>query len=181
MLWIGPQLGAVERACIRSVIRQGHPVTLYCYDRPEGIPEGVSVEDAASVLPRDSIIKHSSGGVALFSDRFRFEAQRRGLGIWFDCDTYLLAPVLDSSDYVMGFDGCGYIGAGILRLPPNSPVAERNPRVFRRTASAILATATREDRCICALAAHGAIRNHKDAMGYLRTSGANGGDAPVRS
>src|SRR5690349_7920416 len=33
-LWIGESLGAVERACLRSVLRQGHSLALYCYDRP---------------------------------------------------------------------------------------------------------------------------------------------------
>jgi hypothetical protein len=90
-LWIGPQLGAVERACLKSVISQGHPLALYCYDVPEGVPTGVEVRDAASILPRDRVIRHRSGSVAIFANWFRYELQRRELGIWLDTDVYPLS------------------------------------------------------------------------------------------
>ena len=122
MLWIGPSLGPVERACMHSVMRHGHPLTLYCYDRPEGVPSGVELADAAEVLPADQIIRHKSGSVALFSNRFRYELQRLGLGTWLDCDAYLLAPLDGQSPYLMGEEEPGRIAVGILRLPSDSPI-----------------------------------------------------------
>src|SRR5262245_13716406 len=60
-LWIGSRLGRVERACLRSFLRHGHAVRLYSYGPVEGVPEGVRLADAASILPREAIIRHEAG------------------------------------------------------------------------------------------------------------------------
>jgi hypothetical protein len=121
-LWIGPSLGLVERACLRSVLRQGHPVSLYCYREPEGVPDGVELRDAAEIVPEDRIIRHHTGSVALFSNWFRYELQRRGRGIWIDCDVYLLAPLASSQGYLVGEEEPGRVNTGVLRFPPDSPL-----------------------------------------------------------
>lgn len=123
MLWIGDRLSAVERACMRSVIAQGHRLTLYTYEAVAGVPAGVELADAAAILPRDAIIAHHSGSVALFSDRFRFELQRQAKGIWLDSDVYLLAPLsLDAKSHLFGWIEPGLLGAGVLAMPPDSPL-----------------------------------------------------------
>jgi len=116
-LWIGRSLGPIERACMRSVLRQGHRLSLYCYDRPDGVPHGVELRDAAAILPKTSIIRHHSGSVALFANRFRYELQRRGLGTWLDADAYLVRPLDGSSDYLIGEFEPGRFNNGVLRLP----------------------------------------------------------------
>ncbi len=121
--WIGQALGPVERACLRSVLRQGHTLSLYCYSRLEGVPAGVEVKDAAEIVSRESIFLHARGSVAPFADLFRYELQRRRRGTWIDCDMYLVAPVPDGVDYIMGIqDESGTISNAILRLPPDCPV-----------------------------------------------------------
>ena len=133
MLWIGVRLSAVERACMRSVLAQGHRLTLYSYDPVEGVPEGVEQADAATILPRCAIITHRSGSIALFSDHFRFELQRRGLGIWLDCDAYLIAPLMpDAGGYLLGWLDHDWIGAGVLALPPDSPLITPVLRLFEQ-------------------------------------------------
>ncbi|HET9429427.1 MAG TPA: hypothetical protein VFO69_13815 [Allosphingosinicella sp.] len=121
-LWIGPSLGAVERACLRSVLRQGHSLALYCYRPPEGVPDGVEIRDAADILPEETIIRHWSGSVSLFSNRFRYQLQRSGLGTWLDCDAYLLKPLDLRQPYLIGEIEPGQISTGVLRLPPDSPI-----------------------------------------------------------
>ena len=121
-LWVGPSLGLVERACLRSVLNQGHKLSLYCYSRPEGVPKGVELRDAAEILPRSSIIRHHSGSVSLFSNHFRYELQRRGVGTWLDCDAYLVRPLDGTSDYLIGEYEAGKVSTGVLRLPPESPL-----------------------------------------------------------
>ncbi|HMJ92570.1 MAG TPA: glycosyltransferase [Allosphingosinicella sp.] len=121
-LWIGPSLGPVERACLRSVLRQGHPLSLYCYDEPEGVPSGVELRDAAEVIPREEIIRHPNGGVSIFANRFRYELQRLGRGIWIDCDVYLLAPLLFPRPHLFGWQCDELIGNGVLRTPADSPL-----------------------------------------------------------
>ena len=121
-LWIGPRLGLLERACLRSVLRQGHRLTLYCYKPPEGVPEGLEMADAAAILPADRIVRHHGGSPSLFSNLFRYELQRRGLGTWIDSDVYLLAPIDGGSDYLLGYEAPGVINGAVLRLPPDSPM-----------------------------------------------------------
>jgi hypothetical protein len=122
MLWIGPALGALERACIRSVLRQGHRVVLWCYDLPHGVPEGVELGDASEVVPRTRIIRHHSGSVSLFSNLFRYELQRQGRGTWLDCDSYLLKPLESDQPYLLAGETPRIIMVGVLRLPADSPL-----------------------------------------------------------
>lgn len=129
-LWVGPALTALERACLRSARRQGHRVALYCYDRPVGVPRGVAVRDAASILPRSAIIRHRNGSPSLFSNRFRYELLRRGLGTWIDCDVYFVRPLTRSTDYVFGWQEPGKLNTAVLRLPSDSPVLQAALRVF---------------------------------------------------
>lgn len=121
-LWIGDALGRVERACLRAAMRQGHAVTLYCYDLPAGVPDGVTVADAARVVPRDRIVRYPNGSVALFSNLFRYEGQRQDLGTWIDTDVYLLRPIDAAQPYLFGYETPGMLNNAVLRLPPDSPL-----------------------------------------------------------
>lgn len=129
-LWMGPALSRLERACFRSVLRAGHPLILYCCDPPAGVPEGVKVRDAAAVLPREKIIRHSSGSVSLFSNWFRYELQRRSAGIWLDSDVYLLRPIEDDRRFLFGYEDDATINTAVLRLPADSPLVSRLVKIF---------------------------------------------------
>jgi hypothetical protein len=121
-LWIGARLGRLERACFRSVLAQGHGLRLWCYDKPEGVPDGVELADAAAILPRDRVVAHASGSVALFANHFRYELQRLGLGLWLDADIYLLAPLEGLPETLFGRVADDEINNAVLRLPPDSPL-----------------------------------------------------------
>ena len=121
-LWIGPSLSPVERACLRSILRQGHDLALYCYREPTGVPEGVELRDAADILPESEIVRHWSGSVALFANRFRYELQRLALGTWLDCDAYLVRPLDFDRLYLFGEYEARRINNGVLRLPADSPM-----------------------------------------------------------
>jgi hypothetical protein len=121
-LWIGAALGGVERACARSIMRQGHPLVLYCYEEPRGVPEDVELRDAADILPADSIVHHENGSVSLFSNRFRYELLRLGRGVWVDTDCYLLAPLPDDRPHLFSRDPDGFIMTALMRVPQDSPL-----------------------------------------------------------
>lgn len=121
---MGPRLGTFERACFRSVLRQGHPLHLFCYEPPEGVPDGVSILDAARILPRSEVIRYRSGSVALFSNRFRYELLRREAGTWIDSDVYLLQPLDGTRRYLVGEQAPGELGTAVLRMPPASPLLD---------------------------------------------------------
>jgi hypothetical protein len=132
-LWIGSSLGPVERACLRSVLRHGHRVALYCYHPPDGVPAGVEIRDAGEIIAEDRVIVHSSGSAALFANWFRYELQRRAAGTWVDCDAYMLAPLECSRPYLMGEEESGRIANGVLRIPPDSPLLSPLLRIFDET------------------------------------------------
>jgi hypothetical protein len=121
-LWIGPKLGRVERACLRSLLRQGHRVALYRYHPVEGVPHGIEQRDAAEILAVDRIIRHRTGSVALFANWFRYELMRRAQGIWVDADQYLLAPIVAPGPHLFGWQEPGLIANGVLRIPRESPL-----------------------------------------------------------
>ena len=131
-LWIGDSLGPVERACLRSVLRQGHSIALYCYGRVDGVPDEVEVRDASSILPESAIFRQRGGSVGHFADWFRYELQKRGLGTWIDTDIYLLAPLDGDSPCLFGEQEPGIVNNGILRLPKDSPVIAELLRPFER-------------------------------------------------
>jgi len=130
MLWIGEALGPVERACMRSVLRQGHPLSLFCYARPSGIPDGIAIRDAREILPEERILRHRSGSVALFANWFRYELQRRGEGVWLDVDTYMVRPLTIERPYLFGWEDRWIIANGVLLTPADSPLLPPLLRIF---------------------------------------------------
>lgn len=131
-LWVGDAIGPVERACMRSVLRQGHRLILYCYALPAGVPDGVEVGDAATILPYDRFFLGSRDSVTPFSDWFRYELQRRASGTWIDADMYLVAPLDGSADMLFGEEKPGLINNAVLRLPPESELLRALLDVFER-------------------------------------------------
>jgi hypothetical protein len=120
-LWIGGDLGRVERACLRSVVRQGHRLRLWYYAPLSGIPDGVEIADAREILPADRIVCYHNGSFALFSNYFRYALQRAGAGLWLDADVYCLRPLEFDDPYLFGWQLDHAVGTAVLRLPPDAP------------------------------------------------------------
>lgn len=132
-LWIGPALGTVERACLRSALRHGHPVSLYCYRTPRGIPDGVEVCDAAEIVSETRIIRHHGGSVSLFSNLFRYALLRRGPATWIDTDIYLLRPIDGTQPHLFGRQSPAALNGAVLRLPQASPLLDPLIHLFEET------------------------------------------------
>jgi hypothetical protein len=86
------------------------------------VPAGVELADAAHILPREALDRYRGGGASKFSNRFRYELQRRGRGIWIDCDIYLLAPLPSAPPHLFGWQSDELINIAVLRLPQDSPL-----------------------------------------------------------
>src|SRR5262245_15998828 len=86
-LWIG-QLSPLERLCLSSFFAQGHSVHLYTYDAIEKVPQGVTLRDAATVLPSSQVFRNrlgkGKGSLAAFSDLFRYKLLLDEGGWWVD-------------------------------------------------------------------------------------------------
>lgn len=122
-LWVGDRLSTMERICIQSFLRNGHPFHLYTYDDVEGVPPEVTV------LPAEVIAEpHCIGlfqNLANFSDYFRYCLLWRNGGWWVDLDTYCLKPFEFSEPYVFSsqlvIEGTNdEVNAGIIKVPAQS-------------------------------------------------------------
>ena len=120
-LWIGESLGPVERACLRSVARQGHKVALYCYGEPKGVPNEVEVRDASEILPEAAISAPWVARADLYSDWFRYELLKRGLGTWVDADVYVLRPLDMVKPYLFGVQDAPILNNAVLRAARGKP------------------------------------------------------------
>lgn len=129
-LWIGPSLGAVERACLRSAMRQGHAVSLFSYGPVQGVPAGVALRDAAEIVPRARIVRHHTGSVALFANLFRYTLLQREAVTWIDADLYVIKPIDGLQPYLFGRQSEEYINSAALRLPGNAPIIARLIAMF---------------------------------------------------
>lgn len=107
---------------------------LFAYEGLDGVPDGVQLEDAADILPKNNIITYQGddlpeahGTPALFSNLFRYELQRLGKGIWVDCDLYCLKPFrFARMPFVFGYQHNrtidGAVNTAVLKLPKNSQI-----------------------------------------------------------
>jgi hypothetical protein len=126
--WHGPKLGDIHGACIRSFMRHGHHARLHCYTPPEDVPDGVEVFDARQVMPQSDLLKDGkTGSVALGADRYRYRLIEAGLGIYADCDMYLIRP-LPKEDYLIGFQSDAgtlhAVNGALLRYQPSSGLSQ---------------------------------------------------------
>ena len=122
-LWIGEQLGYIEKLTVTSALSVGHSFTIYSYtpEKLRGVPGGVEIRDANEVAPYQTLAHYFDGGsVALGTDFFRYAMQAKGLGAWVDLDLYFIRPIDFEDDYVFGWEHETSINGAVLRLPANS-------------------------------------------------------------
>ena len=122
-LWIGEQLGYIEKLTLASALSVGHSFTLYSYapEKLRGVPTGVEIRDANEVAPYQTLAHYFDGGsAALGTDFFRYAMQAKGLGYWVDLDLYFVRPIDFEDEYVFGWEHKTSINGAVLRLPANS-------------------------------------------------------------
>lgn len=126
-LWIGP-LTPLERICMESFVRHGHPYHLYVYQTPSEAPLGVTIRDAREILPDEQIFRNvrgaGSGSYACFADLFRYKLLRDRGGFWVDTDVFCLRPFDFQEPYVFGAEDKP-IANGVIKTPIKSEVMRR--------------------------------------------------------
>jgi hypothetical protein len=127
-LWIGPRLSTMERLCIASFLRHGHPVHLYVYQQPDGIPPGTVVLDGNKVLPESRIFTYRQHKTyAGFANFFRYKLLLEKGGWFVDADTICLRPFRFESGYVFSSEGVhdkATVNLSAMKVPAGSAVAE---------------------------------------------------------
>lgn len=125
--WEGPA-GWMERLCVRSMLRHGHPLTIYSYkpDAVRALDLGADVQDARDIVPENHPINRyrAVGHFALMSNLFRLELQRQSRGIWVDLDCLFLKPLAPTSPYVFGRVAGLKLNGAVLGLPAGAPMVE---------------------------------------------------------
>lgn len=121
-LWIGPRLSALERACIQSFLAKGHRFNLYVYDTVDNVPDGCTLLDAVSIVPRAEVFAHvggpGDGSLAGFSDLFRYKLLYEIGGWWTDLDVFCLTETLPDAPLVIGRQDPALLNGALLRFPP---------------------------------------------------------------
>jgi hypothetical protein len=122
-LWVGDELGYIERLSIVSAMASGHPYTIYSYapEKLRGVPNGAEVRNAREVMSDETLLRFfNPHWAALGTDFFRYALLAKGLGYWVDLDMYFLRPFDFDQEYVFGWEHESSINGAVLRIPPQS-------------------------------------------------------------
>ena len=128
-LWIGDQLGKLEQLTLCSFLQNKHTPYLWTYNiNCKGVPEGVVVKDASTIINREKIFYYTGGGDCRkgscggFSDIFRYHLLRQQGGWYCDMDVTCLKSFeeIDNVPYLFRpHRNCGAVG-NIMKCPANS-------------------------------------------------------------
>ena len=100
-LCLGPSLGWPEQMSLKSLLAQGHAVTLFSYGPVAGVPGGVSHQSAVGVLEPGPILDPTVADPGLYADLFRLYMLHHHDGmIWADLRTLCLAPLVAPGGYL---------------------------------------------------------------------------------
>lgn len=134
-LWIGPELGLLERLTLASFLDAGFRFRLWVYEAPKGIPshKNFVLEDASSILSRDRVFRyrrhsrfgHGQGSVAGFSDLFRYRLLWQEGGWWSDMDLTLLKSPIPVNGYYFRRHAKFKAVGNLMLCPPKSLLMER--------------------------------------------------------
>jgi hypothetical protein len=125
-LWIGPRLTTLERMALRSWRAQGHAVHLYVYREPANLPAGVTLRDAAEVIPEREVFTQSrraqrgAGGYSGFANWFRYELLHARGGWWVDTDVVCLRPLDFAGPCCAGWQDDAWINNAVIQAPAAS-------------------------------------------------------------
>jgi len=118
----------MERMCISSFLRHGHPFHLYVYQETEGIPPGTTALDGNKILPASRIFTYREHKTyAGFANFFRYKLLLEHGGWFVDLDTICLKPFDFPSDFIFsseGLNGRQTVNLAAMKALAGSPVLE---------------------------------------------------------
>jgi len=128
-LWVGDALTPMERLSLSSFVAHGHDVDLYAYDDVAHVPDGVTLRDASTILPRSSIFRYTgNGSLAGFSNFFRYKLLLERGGWWVDTDVVCLRPFDFDREHVFAGELSKHVpvvASCVIRAPIGSPAMEQ--------------------------------------------------------
>lgn len=118
--WHGETIGPYQLMCLKSFAASGHRVEVLSYNRDLNVPDWISVEDAAQILPRELVLRPlgEEGALAIHANLFRYALLQKLGGWWIDPDILLLEADLPTGDvFFAGLDIFGRVPTGVLKFP----------------------------------------------------------------
>jgi hypothetical protein len=138
--WHKFPLQPLEQMCLASFVKQGFRATVYSYAPLQGLPPNIENADAEPILPIEAFYKlkhlrqppNSNWNLIHIADLFRIRAQRLGLGMWLDTDTFLIRPFeIDPARSFLAWESQKYLGTGALYLPRDHVIVQDFENVHR--------------------------------------------------
>jgi hypothetical protein len=124
MFWHGAPLSRVEKLSMASFVANGHPVELFVYEEPAGVPKGVALQEARQILPAESLFRHRrTRSLAVFADWFRYRLLFERGGIWADTDMICLRPFDYAATEIFAWQDERLVNNAVLGLAPAHPLA----------------------------------------------------------
>jgi glycosyltransferase involved in cell wall biosynthesis len=143
-MWIGKHLSKLELLTMHSFLGNGHEFHLWAYDDIETrLPDGVVLQDANEIIPRESIFTKRGwdsesgvgrGSFGAFSDLFRYKLLYEKGGYWADMDITCLKPLDFSAEYLFRSHRVGVVG-NLMKCPRGSRLMLETYEETARTAS----------------------------------------------
>ena len=123
-LWVGSRLSRMEYYSIKSFLKVGYEVHLWCYEEIENVPQGTIIKDANLVLNVEDIFLLKKSFLP-FSDIWRYKFLYEFGGIWFDLDMLCLKQFDTNDEYIISSEytmqnGRFKSNIGILKAPKGS-------------------------------------------------------------
>lgn len=127
--WHGPALGPIELLSLKSHVKHGHSVDIYCYESVECDIPNVNIKDATEVVPLAGIFythHFKLNNITAFSDYFRHKKLFRDGGLWIDLDVVCLKNY-DSikAQSFIPHEGEHYLGTAILKLTKGNTLSKK--------------------------------------------------------
>ena len=125
--WHGGALSPYENLCLVSFLFHGYAIELYSYDRNLVVPDGVTLIDAARILPESRLTTYKrgkgKGSASLFSNFFRYTLLRDQGGWWTDADIVCLRRWDKPADRMFfALQDKKFVNTALMRFPPGHPV-----------------------------------------------------------
>ncbi len=130
--WYGP-LSWFEEECLASFVRHNYEVHLYVFNPEEYQIKGVTVLDAAPIMPEKDVVHYQkerglgrTNSIALTSDIFRARLLFLKGGWWVDCDVFCLRrfPYRGQS-VIVGREDSSLINTAVMFAVPKSEIMRR--------------------------------------------------------
>lgn len=140
----GKTLTDLEKLCINSFLKNGFGYELYVYKDliPDGIPNGVRIENANSIVPRNKLFRYKTGfnrgSVSGFANLFRYVLLYKKGGVWVDTDICLVGGSLgfEKENVFIFEEGTdlknNWLANSLFRVEANSPIMKKCIDVFKK-------------------------------------------------